>query len=148
LRFSRKMAVFALFCVGQSGADAQLGVPPAIVRETRPTHTSPPHIQILCAGGLQDGATRCAQLLNMLHDLPTDDQDLDDPVTFINTDIKAAFQEMCRQASFDTLTGKATQPYDDGQVQPLVMTSPPLKNYVLSLESSRHAQHRLQQPLL
>jgi hypothetical protein len=25
LRFSRKMAVFALFCVGQSGADAQLG---------------------------------------------------------------------------------------------------------------------------
>ncbi len=71
-----------------------------------------------CAGGLQDGATRCAQLLNMLHDLPTDDQDPDDPVTFINTDIKAAFQEMCRQVSFDTLTGKATQPYDDGRVQP------------------------------
>ena len=54
----------------------------------------------------------------MLHDLPTDDQDPDDPVTFINTDIKAAFQEMCRQVSFDTPTGKATQPYDDGQVQP------------------------------
>jgi hypothetical protein len=71
-----------------------------------------------CAGGLQDGATRCAQLLNMLHDLPTDDQDPDDPVTFINTYIKAAFQEMCRQASFDTLTGKATKPYDDGRVQP------------------------------
>jgi hypothetical protein len=45
-------------------------------------------------GGLQDGATRCAQLLNMLHDLPTDDQDPDDPVTFINTDIKSAFPEM------------------------------------------------------
>jgi hypothetical protein len=29
----------------------------------------------------------------MLHDLPTDDQDPDDPVTLINTDIKAAFQE-------------------------------------------------------
>jgi len=71
-----------------------------------------------CAGGLQDGATRCAQLLNMLHDLPTDDQDPDDPVTFINTDIKADFQEMCRQYSFDTLTGKVTQPYDDGRVQP------------------------------
>jgi hypothetical protein len=54
----------------------------------------------------------------MLHDLPTDDQDPDDPVTFINTYIKAAFQEMCRQASFDTLTGKATQPYDDGLVHP------------------------------
>jgi len=46
----------------------------------------------------------------MRHDLPTDDQDPDDPVTFITTDIKAAFQEICRQASFDTLTGKATQP--------------------------------------
>jgi hypothetical protein len=71
-----------------------------------------------CASDLQDVATRCAQLLNMLHDLPTADQDPDDPVTFINTDIKAAFQEMCRQASFDTLTGKATQPYYDGRVQP------------------------------
>jgi len=63
------------------------------------------------AGVLQDGATRCAQLLNMLHDLPTDDKDPDDPVTFINTNIKAAFQEMCRQVSFDTLTGKATKPW-------------------------------------
>jgi hypothetical protein len=78
------------------------------------TTTYPNFMQ--CAGGLQDGANRCAQLLNMLHDLPTADQDPDDPVTFINTDIKAAFQEMCHQASFDTLTGKATQPYDDGRV--------------------------------
>ena len=30
----------------------------------------------------------------------------------------SAFQEMCRQVSFDTLTGKAAQPYDDGRVQP------------------------------
>jgi hypothetical protein len=54
----------------------------------------------------------------MLHDLPTADQDPDDSVTFINTDIKAGFQKMCRLASFDTLTGKATQPYDDGRVHP------------------------------
>jgi hypothetical protein len=47
LRFSRKMAVFALFCMSQSGADAQLGSP-AIVRETLLTNISPPHIQILC----------------------------------------------------------------------------------------------------
>jgi hypothetical protein len=80
------------------------------------TTTYPNFMQ--CAGGLQDGATRCAQLLNMLHDLPTDAQDPDNPVAFINTDIQAAFQEMCRQTSFDTLTGKATQPYDDGRVQP------------------------------
>ena len=71
-----------------------------------------------CAGGLQDGATRCAQLLNMLHDVPTDDQDPDDPVTFINPDIKASFQELFRQSSFAPLTGKAPQPYDDGRVNP------------------------------
>jgi hypothetical protein len=47
LRFSRKMAVFALICVGQSGADAQRGSP-AIVRETLLTHISLPHVQILC----------------------------------------------------------------------------------------------------
>ena len=90
-----------------------------------------------CAGGLEGGATRCAQLLNMLHDLPTDDQDPDDPVTFINTDIKAVFQEMCRQASFDTLTGKATL-YNHTMMGgcSLAMTSPPLKNYVLSLDTS------------
>jgi hypothetical protein len=34
-----------------------------------------------CAGGPQDGATRCAQLLNMLHDFPTEGQDHDDPIT-------------------------------------------------------------------
>ena len=73
----------------------------------------------------------------MLHDMPTEDQDPDDPVTFINTDIKAAFQEMCRQASFDTLTGKATL-YNHTMMGgcSLAMTSPPLKNYVLSLDTS------------
>jgi hypothetical protein len=35
---------------------------------------------------------------------------------FIN--IEMAFQEMCRQASFDTIKGKTTKPYDDGLVQP------------------------------
>ena len=63
------------------------------VAHTYFTTTYPNFMQ--CAGGLQDGATRCAQLLNMFHDLPTEEQDPDEPVTFINTDIKAAFQEMC-----------------------------------------------------
>ena len=39
-------------------------------------------------------------------------------ITFINTDIKAGFQKIFLQASADTLMGKATQPYDDGRVQP------------------------------
>jgi hypothetical protein len=69
-------------------------------------------------GGLEDGSSRCAQLLNMLHDLPTEEHDPEDPATFINTDIKAAFQEMCGQTSFDTFTGKATKAYDSRQVQP------------------------------
>jgi len=73
---------------------------------------------VQCEGCLEDGATRCTQLLNMLHDLPREEQDPDDPATFINTDIQAAFKEMCRQTSSDTLTGIATQTYDDGQVQP------------------------------
>jgi hypothetical protein len=91
------------------------------------TTTYPNFMQ--CAGGLEDGATRCAQLLNMLHDLPREDQDLDDPAVFINTDIRNAFQETCRvytrpknghggQTSFDTLIGVATQTYDGGRVQP------------------------------
>jgi hypothetical protein len=80
------------------------------------TTTYPNFMQ--CAGGLEDGATRCAQLLNMLHDLPREDQDLDDPAAFIDTDIRDAFQEMCRQTSFDTLMGVATQTYDGGRVQP------------------------------
>jgi hypothetical protein len=54
----------------------------------------------------------------MLHDLPREDQDPDDPTVFINTDIPNAFQEMCRQTSFDTLMGVATQTYDRGGAQP------------------------------
>jgi hypothetical protein len=54
----------------------------------------------------------------MLHYLPREDQDLDDPAVFINTDIRNAFQEMCRQTSFDTPIGVATQTYDGGRVQP------------------------------
>jgi hypothetical protein len=54
----------------------------------------------------------------MLHDLPIEDQDQDDPIAFINTGIAAAFQKWCRQTTFDMLTGKATKSYDDGRVQP------------------------------
>jgi hypothetical protein len=81
LLFSRKPVVFALFCAGHFGADARLGSS-ATARVTLLTITSRPHILMQCAGCLQDGATRCAQLLNMLHDLPTEAQDPDDPITF------------------------------------------------------------------
>jgi hypothetical protein len=44
------------------------------------------------------------QLLDMRHDLPTEEQDHEDPATCINTDTAQS-----RQTSFDTLTGKATK---------------------------------------
>ena len=44
----------------------------------------------------------------MTHDLTMENQDPDDPATFINTDVKTVFQEMYRQTSFDTLTDKDT----------------------------------------
>jgi len=87
----------------------------------------------------------------MLHDLPTDDQDPDDPVTFINTDIKAAFQEMCRQVSFHTITGKATQPYDNGLVKsgddiPTIKELRPFLGYFHTMHSTasnnRYCDHR------
>jgi hypothetical protein len=74
------MAVFALFCEGQSVADAQLGSP-AIVRETLLTNFSPPHIQILC--NAQVAFKMVPRDARSCLDLPTDDQDPDDPVTFI-----------------------------------------------------------------
>ena len=63
-----------------------------------------------CAGGHPDGAIACAQLLNMLHDLPSEDPE--DPATFINTDVRNAFNETCRQTTLDTWMGTATRSYD------------------------------------
>ena len=105
------------------------------------------------AGGLHGWCheMRAVTVLNMLHDLPTDDQDPDDPVAFINTDIKAAFQEMCRQVSYDTLTGKATQPYNDGRVQsgddiPTIEELRPFLRYFHAMHSTasnnRYCNHR------
>jgi len=54
------------------------------------------------------GSSRCAKLFIMTHDLTMENQDPDDPATFINTDVKTVFQEMYRQTSFDTLTDKDT----------------------------------------
>ena len=51
-----------------------------------------------CSGGHPDGATACAQ------DDP-DHPDPDDPATFINTDVRNAFNETFRQTTFDTPAG-------------------------------------------
>ena len=106
------------------------------------TTTYPNFMQ--CAGGLQDGATRC-------HDLPTEGQDPDDPIAFINTDIAEACQEMCRQTTFDTLSGRATKYYDGGRVQPgdaipTIAALGPFHGYFRAMRSTasnnRYVDHR------
>jgi hypothetical protein len=86
LRFSRKMAVFAPSvrtlwrrCAARLAYDCTRDAAHKYFTTTYPNYMQ-------CAGGLQDGATRCEQLLNMLHDLPVEDQDQDDPIA-----VKALF---------------------------------------------------------
>jgi hypothetical protein len=83
--------------------------------------------------------------------LPTEGQDLDDPIAFINTDIAAAFQEMCRQTTFDTLSGRATKPYDGGLVKsgdviPTIAALGPFHWYFRAMGSTvsinRYVDHR------
>jgi hypothetical protein len=136
LRFSRKMAVFALFCVGQSGADAQLGSP-ATVRETRLTHTSPPHIQILCnaqvayrmvprdARSCLTCSTICPRMtktLMILSPLSTPTSRL----LFRKSAVRPPLTRSRSRLQSHLMMGGCC----------LVMTSPPLKNYVLSLDTS------------
>jgi hypothetical protein len=71
----------------------------------------------------------------MLHDLPTADQDPDDPVTFINTDIKAAFQECAVRPPLTRSRARLHNHMMMGGCS-LVMTSQPLTNYVLSMDTS------------
>jgi len=88
---------------------------------------------------------------HMLHDLPTEGQDPDDPIAFINTDIAAAFKEMCRQTTFDTLSGRATKYSDGGRVQPgdaipTIAALGPFHGYFRAMRSTasdnRYVDHR------
>ncbi len=136
LCFSRKMAVFALFCVGQSGADAQLGSQ-AIVRETLPTHISPPHIQILCNTQVayrmvpRDACScltcsmicpRTTKTLMILSPSSTPTSRL----LFRKCVVRSPLTRSRARLHNHTMMGRCI----------LVMTSPPLKNYVLSLDTS------------
>ena len=127
MRFSRKMAVFALFCVGQSGADAQLGSP-AIVRETRLTHISPPHIQILCnvqvAYRMVPRDARRCLTCSMICPRMTKTLMILSPSS---TPTSRRLFRKCAVRPPLTLTGKATEPYDDGRVQPGDDIHPPRK---------------------
>jgi hypothetical protein len=64
--------------------------------------------------GLRDGATVCAHLLQTLVCAPTND---DNVRALLNIDLRNAFNEVNRHASFDARTGKASHAYDSGRVQ-------------------------------
>ena len=66
--------------------------------------------------GQKDGATRCAQIVQLL--LPNYvDHDVSDPIVAVQLDASNAFCSVSRQPQFDVLSGKASRTYDDGRVQ-------------------------------
>jgi hypothetical protein len=100
-------------CVGQSGADAQLGSS-AIIRETRLTNTSQPHIPILCnaqvAFRMVPRDARSCSTCSMI--CPRRNKTLMNLSPSSTPTSRRLFRKCARQTSFDTLTGTVTKPYD------------------------------------
>jgi len=66
--------------------------------------------------GQKDGATRCAQIVQLLLANHVD-HDVSDPLVAVQHDASNVFGSVARQPQFDVLAGKASRPYDDGRVQ-------------------------------
>jgi len=66
--------------------------------------------------GQQDGATRCAQIVQLLLANHVD-HDVSDPLVAVQLDASNAFCSLSRQPQFDVLAGMASRSYDDGRVQ-------------------------------
>jgi len=66
--------------------------------------------------GQKDGATRCAQIVQLLLANHVD-HDVSDPLVAVQLDASNAFCSVSRQPQFDVLAGKASRSYDDGRVQ-------------------------------
>jgi len=68
--------------------------------------------------GQKDGATRCAQIVQLLLTNHVN-HDVSDFLVAVQLDDQAsnAFCSVARQPQFDVLAGKASRPYDDGRVQ-------------------------------
>jgi len=66
--------------------------------------------------GQKDGATRCAQIVQLLLANHVD-HDVSDPLVVVQLDASNAFCSMSRQPQFDVLAGKASRSDDDGRVQ-------------------------------
>jgi len=69
--------------------------------------------------GQKDGATRCAQIVQLLSAVHVD-HDVSNPpvaVQIQSSNASNAFCSVSRQLQFDILAGKASRSYDDGRVQ-------------------------------
>jgi len=66
--------------------------------------------------GQKDGATRCAQIVQLLL-ANHGNHDVSDPLVAVQLDASNAFCSVSRQPQFDVLSGKASRPYDNGRVQ-------------------------------
>ena len=66
--------------------------------------------------GQKDGATRCAQIVQLLLANHVD-HDVSDPLLAVQLDAYNAFYSVSRQPQFDVMTSKASCSYDDGRVQ-------------------------------
>jgi len=66
--------------------------------------------------GQKDGATRCAQIVQLLLTNHID-HDVSDPLVAVQLDASNAFSSVSRQPQFDVLDGKASRSYDNGRVQ-------------------------------
>jgi hypothetical protein len=67
-------------------------------------------------GGESDGATRCAQVTQLLAAAWAQHSD-ENPHVVIQLDIANAYRSADRQAQFDVLAGRASKSYDNGHVQ-------------------------------
>jgi len=66
--------------------------------------------------GQKDGATRCAQIVQLML-VDHVDHDVSDPLVAVQLDVFNAFCSVSKQPQFDVLAGRASRSYDDGRVQ-------------------------------
>ena len=69
---------------------------------------------IQCAGGLKDGTSVCAKILQLFD---SEKHPEDKTWALLQIDIKNAFNEALRQAAFDVIAGTASRDYDNGRVK-------------------------------
>ena len=67
-------------------------------------------------GGKSDGATRCAQVTQLLAAAWAQHSN-ENPLVVIQLDIVNAYPSADRQALFDVLAGRASKSFDNGHVQ-------------------------------